>query len=414
MSTYGEKYESRQSAKRETEGNSNGRKRLRSDSGDIDEGEIKEEAEENNQTQGEEKTATVEQQQGLIRFDVVYNDSREESMRRLTELKNIFQKQLPKMPKEYIARLVYDRNHSSLAIVKANGHVVGGITFRLFEQRQFAEIVFCAVSSYEQVKGYGSFLMNNLKDYISANTEARHFLTYADNYATGYFQKQACIFFLPTEQSFGFTKEITLDKRLWMGYIKDYEGGTLMQCSMVDKVEYLRVKEILAVQREAVLEKIRAKTKSQIVYPGLKFFKENSGLTHIDPFTIPGIAESGWTPEMDEISRKYARSKLNTWQINVVSEMLVHPSAWPFQKPVDPQEVPDYNVVVKEPMDLMTLESNVDENKYPTLESFVMDTRKIFINCRNYNDEGTRYWRCATSLEKFFDEKVKEWKSRSK
>jgi len=27
----------------------------------------------------------------------------------LTGLKNIFQKQLPKMPKEYIARLVYDR-----------------------------------------------------------------------------------------------------------------------------------------------------------------------------------------------------------------------------------------------------------------------------------------------------------------
>ncbi|KAJ2859684.1 histone acetyltransferase, partial [Coemansia asiatica] len=166
---------------------------------------------------GEEKTAAMEQQQGLIRFEVVYNDTRDESMRRLTELKNIFQKQLPKMPKEYIARLVYDRNHSSLAIVKANGHVVGGITFRLFEQRQFAEIVFCAVSSSEQVKGYGSFLMNNLKDYISANTMARHFLTYADNYAIGYFQKQ------------GFTKEITLDKRLWMGYIKDYEGGTLMQ-----------------------------------------------------------------------------------------------------------------------------------------------------------------------------------------
>ncbi|KAJ2422651.1 histone acetyltransferase, partial [Coemansia sp. RSA 2531] len=94
----------------------------------------------------------VEEQQGLIRFEVVYNDSEDESMRRLTELKNIFQKQLPKMPKEYIARLVYDRNHSSLAIVKSNGHVVGGITFRLFEQRQFAEIVFCAVSSSEQVK----------------------------------------------------------------------------------------------------------------------------------------------------------------------------------------------------------------------------------------------------------------------
>ncbi|KAJ1825865.1 histone acetyltransferase [Coemansia sp. RSA 2599] len=93
--------------------------------------------------------------------------------------------------------------------------------------------------------------------------------------------------------------------------------------------------------------------------------------------------------------------------------MLVHPSAWPFQKPVDQNEVPDYYVVVKEPMDLMTLEANVDENKYPTLESFIEDTRKIFVNCKNYNGEGTRYWRCATSLEKFFDDKVKEWKARA-
>ncbi|KAJ2002673.1 histone acetyltransferase [Coemansia thaxteri] len=387
MSTYGEKYESRLNATRDSHPHqgaggsgalSMNRKRAHSDDGDDDDGEAKDDYddydkddEDASATQaeaatataagnGEEKTAMVEEQQGLIRFEVVYNDSEDESMRRLTELKNIFQKQLPKMPKEYIARLVYDRNHSSLAIVKSNGHVVGGITFRLFEQRQFAEIVFCAVSSSEQVKaspavadfgalsciacdGYGSFLMNNLKDYISANTQARHFLTYAETSAIGYFQKQASVV--------GFTKEITLDKRLWMGYIKDYEGGTLMQCSMVEKVEYLKVKEILNKQREAS------------------------------------------APMCDE--------------------MLVHHSAWPFQKPVDPQEVPDYYVVVKEPMDLMTLESNVDENKYRTLEAFVEDTRKIFINCKNYNGEGTRYWRCATSLEKFFDDKVKEWKARS-
>ncbi|KAJ2643295.1 histone acetyltransferase, partial [Coemansia sp. RSA 1694] len=215
MSTYGEKYESRLNATRDANPRhgpdgvnsaSNGglainRKRVHSDDGD--EGEVKDEFDDYEKEDeeavpevadeavaaaagnGEEKTAMVEEQQGLIRFEVVYNDSQDESMRRLTELKNIFQKQLPKMPKEYIARLVYDRNHSSLAIVKSNGHVVGGITFRLFEQRQFAEIVFCAVSSSEQVKGYGSLLMNNLKDYISVNTLARHFLTYADNYATG-------------------------------------------------------------------------------------------------------------------------------------------------------------------------------------------------------------------------------------
>ncbi|KAJ2657459.1 histone acetyltransferase [Coemansia sp. RSA 1199] len=162
MSTYGEKYESRQNATRESKGQgaNNTRKRLRSESEEADDGEIKEDddyehknkADAEVPTAGEEKTAAMEQEKGLIHFEVVYNDGTDLSMRRLTELKNIFQKQLPKMPKEYIARLVYDRNHSSLAIVKANGHVVGGITFRLFELRQFAEIVFCAVSSTEQVK----------------------------------------------------------------------------------------------------------------------------------------------------------------------------------------------------------------------------------------------------------------------
>lgn len=46
------------------------------------------------------------------------------------------------MPKKYIARLVYDRAHSSMVIVKKPLSVVGGITFRLFKRRKFAEIVF--------------------------------------------------------------------------------------------------------------------------------------------------------------------------------------------------------------------------------------------------------------------------------
>jgi histone acetyltransferase len=77
----------------------------------------------------------------------------------LTGLKNIFQKQLPKMPREYIARLVYDRAHYSMAIVKRGLEVVGGITYRPFEGQKFAEIVFCAITGTEQVKvGYLSFL----------------------------------------------------------------------------------------------------------------------------------------------------------------------------------------------------------------------------------------------------------------
>lgn len=51
----------------------------------------------------------IEERQGDISTQVVLNDGDRDSMILLTGLKNIFQKQLPKMPKEYIARLVYDR-----------------------------------------------------------------------------------------------------------------------------------------------------------------------------------------------------------------------------------------------------------------------------------------------------------------
>jgi histone acetyltransferase len=71
-------------------------------------------------------------------------------------------------------------------------------------------------------------LMNHFKTHIKATwPDMMHFLTYADNYAVGYFKKQ------------GFTRDITLDRTVWAGYIKDYEGGTIMQCTMLPKVDYL-------------------------------------------------------------------------------------------------------------------------------------------------------------------------------
>ena len=64
------------------------------------------------------KPAVLEERNGEIEYRVVNNDGSRESMIVLTGLKCLFQKQLPKMPKDYIARLVYDRTHLSIAIVK--------------------------------------------------------------------------------------------------------------------------------------------------------------------------------------------------------------------------------------------------------------------------------------------------------
>ena len=62
---------------------------------------------------------------------MVNNDGSRDSFVILTGLKCIFQKQLPKMPKDYIARLVYDRSHLSIAIVKHPLEVVGYVHRRL-------------------------------------------------------------------------------------------------------------------------------------------------------------------------------------------------------------------------------------------------------------------------------------------
>jgi histone acetyltransferase len=104
-----------------------------------------------------------------------------------------------------------------------------------------------------------------------------HFLTYADNYAIGYFKKQ------------GFTKEITLDKTKWMGFIKDYEGGTIMQCSMIPRIRYLEASRMLAKQKECVNAMIRANSKSHIVHPPPKEFR--NGPCKIDPSSIPAISK---------------------------------------------------------------------------------------------------------------------------
>ena len=105
-----------------------------------------------------QKPAVIEELNNIIQFKVVKNDpslppeEQTHNLIILAGLKSIFQKQLPKMPREYIARLVYDRNHLSMAIVKHGLQVRGGITWRPFESRAFSEIVFCAITGTEQVK----------------------------------------------------------------------------------------------------------------------------------------------------------------------------------------------------------------------------------------------------------------------
>lgn len=357
---------------------------------------------ENLQTSGaysaREESLKREEEAGRLKFECVSNDGIDEHMVWLIGLKNIFARQLPNMPKEYIVRLVMDRNHKSVMVIRRN-LVVGGITYRPYISQKFGEIAFCAITADEQVKGYGTRLMNHLKQHARDVDGLTHFLTYADNNAVGYFNKQ------------GFTKDIFLEKERWYGYIKDYDGGILMECKIDPKLPYTDLSTMIRRQRQAIDEKIRELSNCHIVYPGIDFQKKEAGVPKksIKVEDIPGLREAGWTPDQWGHSRfkTLNASILTVFMRSLIKLMHDHPDAWPFKEPVDARDVPDYYEIIRDPMDLKTMSKRVEsEQYYVTFEMFVADVRRMFANARTYNSPETIYYKCSTRLETFFSNKV--------
>lgn len=113
--------------------------------------------------------------------------------------------------------------------------------------------------------------MNHLKEYHIKH-EILNFLTYADEYAIGYFKKQVTLItaisdnniinrgrtasawqlqdklLLPPYQ--GFSKDIKVPKSKYVGYIKDYEGATLMGCELNPSIPYTEFSVIIKKQKE--------------------------------------------------------------------------------------------------------------------------------------------------------------------
>ncbi|OQR76548.1 Histone acetyltransferase KAT2B-like [Tropilaelaps mercedesae] len=338
-----------------------------------------------------DEAARKEERQGIIEFHVIGNTLRPppdtKSLEWLVGLQNVFSHQLPRMPKEYITRLVFDPKHRTLALIKDN-NVIGGICFRLFPSQGFTEIVFCAVTSSEQVKGYGTHLMNHLKDYhIKHNIN--YFLTYADEFATGYFKKQ------------GFSKEISLPKAAYLGYIKDYEGATLMECALDPRIVYTEFTHVIRQQKLMVKALIGQQQKTVRSYPGLSCFKD--GVKHIPVEQISGLCEAGWKPP-----EGFFAENVDSQLRSILNHMKAYPAAWPFLKPVEKHEAPDYHEYIKYPMDLRTINERLKNKYYLNKRIFYADMMRIFENCRTYNSPETEYYRCANSCERLFQGKWKE------
>ncbi|KAI0567085.1 histone acetyltransferase GCN5 [Gracilaria domingensis] len=348
---------------------------------------------------------TKEEFNDNVKFQVVKNDSQRESLLLLLGLKNVFVKQLPNMPRPYVSRLVFDRKHESLALLKKSGTgyvVMGGCCYRPFRDQKFAEIAFLAISHTEQVRGYGTRLMAQTKEQAK-RIGLTHLLTCADNNAVPYFKKQ------------GFSKKITLPFERWQGYIKDYDGVTLMECILHPNVDYLNIPMLLKAQKMALVEKMKEISNSHVVYRGI----DVCGKKGMKIEDIPGLKDVGWKnnnlstrngPTAGFSTRdKTSQEILHKHLQSVLDEIKNHDCAWPFSDPVNAEETGaiDYYDVIKNPMDLSTMQQRLDDGWfYVTKEIFIADFKRMVTNCKTYNGKGHYVTEMAVQLEKLFLNKV--------
>ncbi|XP_059196627.1 nucleosome-remodeling factor subunit BPTF-like [Centropristis striata] len=132
-----------------------------------------------------------------------------------------------------------------------------------------------------------------------------------------------------------------------------------------------------------------------------------SEANHIDEYVCPQCqstedAMTVFTPLTDKDYEGLRR---------ILRSLQAHKMAWPFLEPVDTNDAPDYYRVIKEPMDLSTMEERIQKRKYIKLTEFVADMTKIFDNCRYYNPSDSPFYQCAEVLETFFVQKLKGFKA---
>eukprot|EP00484_Ammonia_sp_Unknown_P018670 CAMPEP_0197045232 /NCGR_PEP_ID=MMETSP1384-20130603/21139_1 /TAXON_ID=29189 /ORGANISM="Ammonia sp." /LENGTH=470 /DNA_ID=CAMNT_0042476813 /DNA_START=230 /DNA_END=1638 /DNA_ORIENTATION=+ len=320
---------------------------------------------------------------GELRFCLLYNDSTWLSWSKLIDLKEVFHECLPQMPTQYITRIIMDKRHrsiiatmnhnanhnhnnhnnsdSSMSSIATSTHsgmpvepkgVFGGVCFRPFPERNFAEVVFLAISQNHQIKGFGTRLMNHLKETLK-KMGIYHIITFADNNAIDYFAKQGFELRLDVIDEAGNVvpskppitntehkdddndddeeneaeqqrrkkqkeeeeeaaeidrlygcKNLDFDQiiRGDQKYIKIYNDATLMHCRIIKRINYCDLNRHLIANRKAMVEKIAAISHSVQKRDGLQDFqnsavyrkqRRNQSLSksdfHVKVSEIPGV-----------------------------------------------------------------------------------------------------------------------------
>jgi len=97
--------------------------------------------------------------------------------------------------------------------------------------------------------------------------------------------------------------------------------------------------------------------------------------------------------------------------LNIVNEISAHENAYPFRRPVQKKDAPDYDKVVKKKMDLGTLKGLVVRKKIQSLDQLRSLINLVFDNAMLYNKKKSLIYQFAAELKKLAGDKIAELES---
>ena len=102
---------------------------------------------------------------------------------------------------------------------------------------------------------------------------------------------------------------------------------------------------------------------------------------------------------------KLAPAELKSKCLELLKGLQAHEHGWVFATPVNPVELglDDYFEIIKKPMDLGTIQKNLDGGTYHAFDDFRSDCRLTFENAMKYNEERTVVHEMAKELKKKFE-----------
>ncbi|XP_074660006.1 tyrosine-protein kinase BAZ1B-like [Tubulanus polymorphus] len=101
------------------------------------------------------------------------------------------------------------------------------------------------------------------------------------------------------------------------------------------------------------------------------------------------------------------QSELQAIYYEIVGRLVKNRACWPFCEPVDRDEVPDYFEIVRNPIDLSTIETKCFH--YETINEFIADFILLFNNAELYNKPNSEVYKCMVTIEKHFGQLIERF-----